>query len=101
MANITKEERARREAEAAQPNQAAASEVAEAASEVAQPDPAPEPPSEAKQSPAAEPETTPEPPETDAEHGDLTPAFVAWYRNHRTAEEFEAKYGTRNHLINE
>jgi len=37
----------------------------------------------------------PEAPVTDPEHGDLTPEFVRWYLENKSAGEFFAKYADR------
>lgn len=41
------------------------------------------------------PATIPAPPTCEPSHGDKSPAYVAWYRDNHTAEEFQAKYGHR------
>jgi hypothetical protein len=41
-----------------------------------------------------------EPPK-DPESGDKTPAYVEWFRDTYTEEEFTAKYGSRKHHLNQ
>jgi hypothetical protein len=45
--------------------------------------------------PAKAPKEKPEAPAQDPAAGDKTPAYVAWYRDNHSPEEFAAKYGSR------
>ena len=59
------------------------------------------PPPESEPPPPDEPplpvvETIPPPPEMEIGKGDKSPAYVEWYREHHTPEQFEAKYKSRN-----
>lgn len=41
----------------------------------------------------------PEPPEQTSEEGDKTPAFIRWFKQHATPEEFDIQYGGRKYSL--
>jgi hypothetical protein len=54
-----------------------------------------EPEPQEQEAPETEPQPSNEPPKQDPSLGDKTPAYVAWFKANKTAEEFQAKYGSR------
>lgn len=54
---------------------------------------------EKSQKPQSKKQTKPEPPEQNVYLGDLAPAYIQWYGDNHTIEEFYIKYVKRRNRI--